>query len=143
MKITDRLKQIFDIKFLKFLLVGLINTVVGAGVMFLLYNVAHCGYWFSSACNYIVGGIVSFFLNKYFTFTNHEKSLKQIILFILNLLVCYVISYLLAKKAVYALLSSQSEKIRDNISMLIGMGLYTILNYFGQRLLVFAAKGKK
>ena len=143
MKMTDRLKQIFDIKFLKFLLVGLINTAVGAGVMFLLYNVAHCGYWFSSACNYIVGGIVSFFLNKYFTFTNHEKSLKQIILFILNLLVCYVIAYLLAKKAVYALLSSQSEKLRDNVSMLVGMGLYTILNYFGQRLLVFSSKEKK
>lgn len=126
-----------DKKLLKFLLVGIINTIVGAGVMFILYNFAGFGYWISSACNYIVGGIVSFFLNKYFTFTNHEKSVKQVILFIVNLAVCYVLAYMLAKKAVYYLLASQSEQIRGNISMLTGMCLYTILNYFGQRLLVF------
>lgn len=143
MNFTDRLKQVFDVKLLKFLLVGVINTLVGAAVMFLLYNVAHIGYWISTACNYIVGGIVSFFLNKYFTFTNHEKSLRQVLLFILNLAICYVIAYLIAKRAVYALLSSQSETFRDNISMIVGMVLYTILNYFGQRLLVFADKGKK
>ena len=56
--------QYVDKKLIKFLLVGLINTAVGAGVMFLLYNLGHFNYWISSACNYIVGGIVSFVLNK-------------------------------------------------------------------------------
>ena len=129
-----------DKKLMKFLLVGLINTAVGAGVMFLLYNVGHFNYWISSTCNYIVGGIVSFFLNKYFTFTNHEKSLKQVLFFILTLVVCYVLAYLIAKRAVYMLLSTQSEKTRDNISMLVGICFYTILNYFGQRLFVFAKR---
>ncbi|MBP5403025.1 MAG: GtrA family protein [Treponema sp.] len=132
--------RFIDKKLLKFLLVGVINTAVGAGIMFLLYNAAHLGYWFSSACNYIAGGIVSFFLNKYFTFTNHEKSFKQIILFIANLLICYVLAYMIAKKAVYALLYFKEETFRANIAMLCGMCLYTILNYFGQRLLVFADK---
>ena len=129
-----------DKKLIKFLLVGLINTAVGTGVMFLLYNLGHFNYWISSACNYIVGGIVSFFLNKYFTFTNHEKSLKQVLYFILTLAVCYVLAYLIAKRAVYMLLSTHSEKLRDNISLLVGMCLYTILNYFGQRLFVFAKR---
>ena len=44
----------------KFLLTGVINTLVGALVMFLLYNLAGCSYWFSSAANYLVGGTVSF-----------------------------------------------------------------------------------
>ena len=134
------LTKYIDKKLLKFLLVGLINTAVGAGIMFILFNFAGLGYWFSSACNYIAGGIVSFFLNKYLTFTNHEKSVKQVILFIVNLAVCYVLAYLLAKKAVYYLLESQSEQIRGNISMLVGMCLYTVLNYFGQRLLVFGER---
>lgn len=129
-----------DKKLIKFLLVGLINTAVGAGIMFLLYNLAHFSYWVSSACNYIAGGTVSFFMNKYFTFQNSEKSPKQVLLFIFTLAVCYVFSYLIAKKTVHALLCAQTEKVRDNISMLIGMCLYTILNYFGQRLFVFAKK---
>ena len=134
--------KLIDKQLLKFLLVGVINTVVGAGVMFLLYNLAHCDYWISSACNYVVGGILSYFLNKYFTFKNHEKSFKQIVLFIVNLTICYVIAYLGAKKAVYALFAAFPEKVRGNIALLTGMCLYTALNYFGQRLLVFSSRKK-
>lgn len=131
-----------DEKLIKFLFVGLVNTLVGAGTMFLFYNLVHFNYWFSSVCNYIAGGIVSFFLNKYFTFANHQKSWKQVIYFICTLAICYVLAYLIAKKAVYILLSNQSQTVRDNISMAVGMCLYTILNYFGQRLFVFSKKEK-
>lgn len=129
-----------DIKLGKFLLVGLINTLVGAGIMFILYNFAHFGYWLSSACNYIFGGLVSFFLNKYFTFRNHENSLTQIVLFILVLVISYVVAYLLAKQTIFHLLSFYNEKLRGNVSLFLGMCLYTILNYLGQRLIVFAEK---
>jgi len=57
-----------DKKLGKFIIVGIINTIVGCGVMFGLYNLAGCSYWMSSAANYIVGSILSFFLNKYYTF---------------------------------------------------------------------------
>ena len=133
---------LIDKKLLKFLIVGLINTIIGAGVMFLLYNLAHCGYWLASACNYIFGGICSYFLNKYFTFSNHEKSFKQVLLFILNLLICYILAYFIAKKAIYMLLVSQTESIRANVAMFCGMCLYTLLNYIGQRLIVFDKKEK-
>ena len=64
------MKKFFDRTVPKFLLVGVANTIVGAGTMFLLYNLANCSYWLSSAANYIVGGTLSFFLNKYYTFQN-------------------------------------------------------------------------
>ena len=53
------MKKFFDPSMLRFLLVGVVNTLVGAGIMFLLYNLAGCSYWLSSAANYIVGGVVS------------------------------------------------------------------------------------
>lgn len=68
------IKKFLDITFLKFVLVGVINTLVGTAVMFLCYNALHLDYWFSSAMNYVVGSIVSYFLNKYFTFQNKERS---------------------------------------------------------------------
>ena len=132
--------KLIDIKLVKFLLVGIANTIVGCGIMFLLYNVAGVSYWISSACNYVAGGILSYFLNKYFTFQNKQKSFKQIVLFILNLAVCYFVAYFCAKKAVYFLLINSSEKLRGNIALLSGMCLYTGLNYIGQRLLVFNSK---
>lgn len=118
---------------IKFLLVGVVNTAVGAGVMFVLFNAARVDYWISSACNYILGGMLSYFLNKYFTFENYEKSIAQVLLFILNLVVCYMLAYFLSKKIVCFILSSQDETMRGNISLLVGMCLYTVLNYFGQR----------
>lgn len=132
-----------DKKLFKFLLVGVLNTIVGAGVMFLLYNLAHFGYWFSSVCNYIVGGVLSFFLNKYFTFVNHEKSIKQVIIYIVNLIVCYVIAYLIAQKFVYFILESQTESIRDNVSMFIGMCLYTGVKLLWSKTFSFFRKKNK
>ena len=64
------IKKLFDITFWKFILVGVINTLVGTAVMFGCYNLLHLSYWVSSAANYIVGSVVSYFLNKNFTFQN-------------------------------------------------------------------------
>ncbi len=128
---------------LTFLLVGVVNTAVGAFVMFALYNLAHCSYWLSSAANYVAGGIVSFFLNKRFTFHNGEKSAVQVLLFVLNTAVCYVVAYLGAKHLIQALLKNAGESVRENVALLFGMGFYTVLNFFGQKFVVFARNEKK
>lgn len=36
----------------RFIIVGVINTIVGTGIMFVCYNVFHLSYWISSAANY-------------------------------------------------------------------------------------------
>jgi len=69
---------------LKFLAVGLINTAVGAAAMFVLYNIFHAGYWVSSAANYILGSVCSFFLNKYFTLGSKRLRAKEAELFVLS-----------------------------------------------------------
>ncbi len=131
------MKKIIDWVTIKFLIVGVINTIVGTSVMFISYNFFHTGYWVSSALNYIIGSVVSFFLNKYFTFKSDSRSFGEIVRFIINISVCYGLAYGLAKPAVYYILKDFSETIRDNIAMLGGMCLFVVLNYFGQRFIVF------
>ena len=134
------MKKMIDSTIPKFLLTGVINTLVGALVMFLLYNLAGCSYWLSSAANYLVGGTVSFFLNKYFTFRNRERSWMQVLRFALTVAVCWLIAYGLAKPLVLRLLSGAEEKLQTNIAMVVGMGLYTALNYCGQRFFAFKTR---
>lgn len=134
------LKKIFDKKLIKFLIVGVVNTLVGAGIMFALYNIAGCSYWLSSAANYVVGSILSFILNKHFTFQNGESLKRTIPRFILNVAVCYVVAYGIAKPLVRYLMSGVSLKVQDNAAMLAGMVFYTGLNYFGQRFFAFKEK---
>ena len=127
---------------LKFILVGVANTLVGTTVMFLFYNLFHFDYWISSASNYVVGSILSYFLNKYFTFKQQSKSIKEIVLFIVNITLCYLIAYSAAQPLVRFIFSGIDNTLADNLSMLAGMGFFIILNYIGQRFIVFADKNK-
>ena len=131
------LKKIFDITFWKFILVGIINTLFGTGIMFLFYNWFHFSYWISSASNYFFGSILSYFLNKYFTFNNKVKDKNTIFRFILNITVCYLLAYGLAKPFVRFMLSGADIIVQENIAMLFGMCLFVALNYLGQRFWVF------
>ena len=128
-----------DKTFIKFLIVGVINTVVGTAIMFGLYNLAGFSYWSASFWNYFLASILSYFLNKYFTFQQTDKSLKYVFKFALNIVVCYVIAYALAKPLVLVLLSDLSLRLQENIAMAVGMVLFTLCNYVGQRYFAFKA----
>ncbi len=132
--------RFFDKTFLKFVLVGIANTLFGTTIMFVFYNLFNFSYWISSASNYIFGSILSYFLNKYFTFKSKDNSLKNILIFAVNITVCYFVAYGLAKPAVGYIFAGLGEKLQGNISMLAGMGLFVALNYIGQRFIVFANK---
>jgi putative flippase GtrA len=135
-------RRLFDIKFLKFLLVGTINTIFGTVIMLLLYNLANFGYWRSSSVSYILGSILSFFLNKSFTFENKESIVKTALRFTVNIGVCYLLAYSISKPVVARILSntSLSKSIIEQLSMVLGMGLFTMLNYIGQRFFAFKEK---
>ena len=79
-----RLAKLFDPTFFRFILVGLVNTAVGYGVMFGLYNLTP-------------------------------------------------MARLLAGMAL-------SEKLKGNLTLLAGSGLFVVLNYGGQRWFAFKSK---
>ncbi len=134
------ISKFFDKTFLKFIIVGIANTLFGTGIMFVFYNVFHLDYWVSSASNYIFGSILSYFLNKYFTFKSSDNSFNGVLKFTVNITVCYLIAYGAAKPLTIQILSSYSTKIQENVAMFIGMCLFVALNYIGQRFFVFKSK---
>ncbi len=129
--------KFFDKTFLRFVIAGVINTLFGTGIMFVFYNVLNLSYWISTASNYFFGSVLSYFLNKYFTFESRDNSIKSIVLFAVNITVCYLAAYGAAKPIAAYVFSGLGEKLQGNISMLIGMCLFVALNYLGQRFIVF------
>ena len=152
-RMTKVLHTVFDPTFLRFFLVGCINTVVGTAIRFVFYNVFHFSYLISTASNYIFGSILSYILNKKFTFKSKEKGWKPIARFALNIAVCYTIAYGLAKPLMTWLISTDfvtnainvlftahesfKVKVIDNSAMLCGMVIFMMINYFGQRFFAF------
>ncbi len=142
---SDQNKDILlDKSFVRFIIVGVLNTIVGTAIMLILYNVFHFGYWFSSAANYILTSILSYFLNKYYTFKNKEKGWKPALRFAVNIGLCYLIAFGLAKPFVrwslYQLGSDLSVSWIENIAMLFGSVLFVVINYLGQRFFAFKTK---
>ncbi|WP_366515838.1 GtrA family protein [Ruminococcus sp.] len=144
----DFIKQFFDIKFWKFVMVGILNTIVGMGLQFLFFNLFGWGEWISSIVGYILGSILSYFLNKYFTFKNKEKGWKPIAKFALNIAVCYGLAYGIAIPLTKWICVANSltmfgwtvDKFAGNVSMLIGSCLFVAFNYIGQRFFAFKEK---
>ena len=122
--------------FLRFVLVGVCNTLLSLLLMFLLEGL---GYWPSTAIAYAAGAALSFFLNRSFTFHSEEIFWRSLVKFIVNVAVCYVIAYALAQPLVSWVLGSTSISPvwQERIAKVVGMGLYTLLNYFGQRFFAF------
>ncbi|MBQ0078846.1 MAG: GtrA family protein [Eubacterium sp.] len=134
------MKKIVDEKTFKFIIVGICNTIVGTGLMFLLYNLAGCSYWVSSAANYIVGSILSYVLNSRFTFNYKGNNARSISRFVINIAGCWIIAYGMAKPACAYVLAAASVSIQENVAMCVGMVLFVGLNYIGQRYFVFAGE---
>ena len=131
--------KIFDRSFLKFLVVGAINTGVSFVIMFALESL---GYWISTAIAYFVGAVISFFLNKKYTFKSDENVLKAVFKFALNVFVCYIISYSFAKPVMVWILSFSSVYFvwTERITKVFAMALYTVINYLGQKFVAFNKK---
>jgi putative flippase GtrA len=130
-------QKVFDKTFLTFLVVGVVNTLFGTAIMFVLYNVFGCSYWVSSFCDYFFGSILSYFLNKHFTFQYHEKGFYSLLRFVMNILICYLLAYGIAKPVMSWMLSSCDLMIQENVSMGFGMCLFVLFNYLGQRFFAF------
>ena len=140
MSLKDKIALFTDKTFMKFVMVGVINTIVGSTIMFVFYNVFHLSYWISSASNYFFGSLCSYILNKHFTFQYHERGWASLFRFTINIIICYLLAYGIAKLLMQWILSGFSITIQENVSMLLGMCLFVVFNYLGQRFFAFKSK---
>jgi putative flippase GtrA len=126
--------------FLRFLLVGVINTVVGLSSMLLLLNLWGFSYWLATFTGNSIGAGTSFFLNRTFTFKSQIPITAGAPKFLAVIAVCYLISYSLASWAANHILIPDWARVlvtEDELAVLFGTSLYMCANYFGQKLFVF------
>ena len=135
------MNKLLQSSLVRFLVVGVGNTLLSAILMFLLEDL---GYWPSSAIAYVAGAVMSFFLNRSFTFHSQEKLGRSAVKFAVNVAVCYVLAFSIAQPLGRLALGRMGlEGIwLERLTKLGGMGLYTLLNYFGQRFFAFRKSEK-
>lgn len=135
----------FIMEVIHFCIVGVINTLMGLAIIEILYNLIHLNYWAASGISYFIGGVFSYFANAKVTFKVEEKDRDKGLpwRFAINIIVCYLIAYGVAKPLVKHILSAQPIVIVENVAIIIGMVLFTVMNFFGQKFFVFKKSGKE
>ncbi|WP_051869808.1 GtrA family protein [Kineothrix alysoides] len=141
------LRSIMDIKklfeeVLHFGIIGVINTLLGFFLIMVFYNVLHLNYWVASATSYVIGSVFSYFANKKLTFKVQENSREYVIKFALNIAICYLLAYGVARPLVRSVLSEYSQTIIENVAIVMGTGIFIVLNFIGQKFFVFKGKDK-
>ncbi len=88
------MKIIISQEFIKYCLVGVVNTIVSMLTAFICLNFLQYNYYLSTALSYLFGIITSFTLNKKFTFKDNNKHvLRQFLKFNITYIPIYVLSF--------------------------------------------------
>ena len=135
-----KILALIDEKLLKFILVGLLNTAADAGLSFLLINLTDLNMWWATALPTALASVMSYFLNKHFTFKNTEKGLWPVVRFAVNITACYLLAYGIAIPLMEWALSGVESTTAKLIAKTLGACLFVGFNYLGQRLFAFREK---
>lgn len=114
----------------RYLLTGVANTLIGVLVIFALMA-AGAGPRVANVTGYAVGLVVSFLLNRRWTFASSRPVRETGALFFLVFLVSYAVNY--------SVLTFGMEVLAQNpyVAQLAAVLAYTVVNYFGCRYFVF------
>ena len=126
----------FIMEVIHFGMVGVINTLMGWVIMAVLYNLIHMNYWLSSGISYFIGSVFSYHANSRLTFKVENKDKWLPWRFALNIIVCYL-AVSVAQPLVKKVLAARPTVIVDNVAMVLGMCIFIVMNFFGQKLFVF------
>lgn len=145
-------------EFIKYCLVGVVNTLVGISTAYILLNPLRQNYTISTIGAYIAGICVSYILNKKFTFKfGGGNNIVLFLKFALSMFPCYAISYYLISPLLtnqlykidfiynfshwfFSLFSVAQDKVLDNLTVIISMGVYLILGFTLNKYFIFRKK---
>jgi len=116
---------------LRFLLVGVANTVVGLGIIYCAMYFFHLSAVFSNALGYSIGILLSFALNKTWTFASADHIVSSLFRFLLVIAIAY------SANLATVLFVNEHFNINIYIAQALGIAPYTLMTYLGSRYFVF------
>ena len=123
----------------KFLIVGVMGTVINYLVFYLIYSILNVHYILACIVGYISGLFLGFYLNKEWTFRRNDhvfsgKSLvlRYMCLYGLTLVVAVLVLYLIAEIA----------NVDPLFGYIVSIFCSTAMNFYGLKYLVFRGRAR-
>jgi len=134
-----------SMQFVKYCIVGVLNTLVTLGVIYLCKSLLGWNLYVSNALGYICGVVNSFVCNRQWVFHSHGHYGREALKFIVGFLLCYGLQFIV----VWMLTSTYGKydfRILGivlsgyGIATLIGNVVYTLANFVYNRMVTFTAR---
>ncbi len=142
-----KLRREAFLQFCRFILVGIMNTLVTLLLIYVCKSHWGVNKWVSNAIGYTAGFINSFVWNKKWVFntkSHGRKAAAEMAKFCLGFLLCYGLQLLVTWVLTTPMgLGSWEEQYGNftlsgyGIATLVGMGVYTMANFVYNRLVAF------
>ena len=130
-------------QFVKYCMVGVLNTLVTLGVIYLCKSFLGWNLYVSNALGYICGVINSFLCNKQWVFQSDGKYVNEAVKFLVGFGLCYGIQLLVVWMLTESPFGSLNFEIVGivisgyGIATLLGNVVYTLCNFVYNRLVTF------
>ena len=115
----------------RFLIVGVANTLVGLGTMYAAMYLLGVDIVYANILGYTIGTIQSFLLNKSWTFGSKDRAVSSFIRFLLVLAVAY------GANLITVVVANTVFAVNPYVAQVLGIFPYTALGFLGNRYFVF------
>lgn len=131
------------VQFVKYCMVGVLNTMVCLGVIFVCKSLFGVNPYLANVFGYAAGIVNSFLWNKQWVFKTHGGYSREATRFLIGFAVCYMLQL----TVVFVLNTSQFGRFETSIfgfvisgygiATILGNAVYTLANYVYNRLVTF------
>lgn len=131
-------------QFAKYCAVGVLNTAVTLGVIFVCKSVLGVNPYVSNMLGYVAGIINSFVWNKVWVFRSHSSYRAEGLRFAVGFGICYAMQFALVWCLTQSAFGSEEYDLGIfvisgyGIATLLGNVLYTICNFLYNKLITFS-----
>lgn len=141
MKIDDSNKYV---QFVKYCIVGVLNTLVTLGVIYICKSFLDLNLYLSNALGYIAGVVNSFVCNKQWVFHSNGSLRLEALKFIMGFLICYGVQLWTVWIITDSLFGEEIYQLTPHIAIsgygiatLAGNVVYTLMNFIYNRMITF------
>lgn len=117
--------------FSRFIISGIINTVLGYIVIINLIYFFNNSPIFNNICGYSIGLTSSYLLNKFYTFKSNKKSSREVIKFIIVFIISYAINLICLTFLI------ENVALDELTAQVLSSLIYTFTSYFLNKYYVF------
>ena len=129
------MRNVIHHSIIRYVLVGILNTLCGVGLILVFLHVLNWGYWSSTLLGNGMAMILSYHLNARWTFKTKKRNINGFIVFLGVSVIVYGIAYLIPL-FFWGLIFTNVPSVKT-ISALSGSFLYTVFSYLVHRIITF------